>query len=70
MSCGCVTLRDFAAQPRGTAEIVGALFGARNLEGWNSMLAYGETLAHIRYLQLRGGLTRLGAGAEVRWLRA
>ncbi len=64
------TLRDFAAQPRGTAEIVGALFGARNLEGWNSMLAYGETLAHIRYLQLRGGLTRLGAGAEVRWLRA
>ena len=34
------------------------------------MLAYGETLAHIRYLQLRGGLTRLGAGAEVRWLRA
>jgi glyoxylase-like metal-dependent hydrolase (beta-lactamase superfamily II) len=64
------TLRDFAAQPRLTAEIVAALFGARNLEGWNSLLAYGETLAHIRYLQLRGGLTRLAQGDDVRWLRA
>ena len=64
------TLRDFAAQPRRTAEIVAALFGARNLEGWNSLLAYGETLAHIRYLQLRGGLTRLAQGDDVHWLRA
>jgi glyoxylase-like metal-dependent hydrolase (beta-lactamase superfamily II) len=64
------TLCDFATEPRRTAEVVGALFGARNLEGWNSLLAYGETLAHMRYLQRRGRLTRLAQGDEVRWLRA
>lgn len=64
------TLSDFAAVPRGTAAIVGALFGARNLEGWNSLLAYGETLAHIRYLHARGALTRLAERGEVHWVRA
>lgn len=63
------TLTEFAAEPRGTAEIVGALFGTRNLEGWNSLLAYGETLAHIRYLQVRGRLERLARNGEVHWLR-
>jgi len=62
-------LSDFAREPRGTAEVVGALFGARKLEGWNTLLAYGETLAHIRYLHLRGALLRLEEGGEVRWLR-
>jgi glyoxylase-like metal-dependent hydrolase (beta-lactamase superfamily II) len=63
-------LREFTAEPRATSEVVGALFGARNLEGWNSLLAYGETLAHIRYLHARGGLTRLAEDGEVRWLRS
>ena len=62
-------LSDFAHEPRGTAEVVGALFGARKLEGWNTLLAYGETLAHMRYLQLRGALLRLEEGGEVRWVR-
>jgi glyoxylase-like metal-dependent hydrolase (beta-lactamase superfamily II) len=62
-------LTEFTAMPRTTAEAVGALFGSRNLEGWNSLLAYGETLAHIRYLHNRSLLTRLADGGEVRWLR-
>jgi glyoxylase-like metal-dependent hydrolase (beta-lactamase superfamily II) len=61
---------EFCREPRGTAAIVGELFGARNLEGWNSLLAYGETLAHVRYLHSRAALTRLAAGGEVRWVRA
>jgi glyoxylase-like metal-dependent hydrolase (beta-lactamase superfamily II) len=63
-------LSDFTAEPRETAEVVGALFGARKLEGWNSLLAFGETLAHIRYLHARGGLTRLAEGGQVHWVRA
>jgi glyoxylase-like metal-dependent hydrolase (beta-lactamase superfamily II) len=63
-------LRQCTAEPRATAEVVGALFGARKLEGWNSLLAYGETLAHLQYLHARGGLTRLAQGGEVRWLRS
>ncbi len=62
-------LSDFTAAPRTTTEVVGALFGARNLEGWNRLLAFGETLAHIRYLHRRAGLTRLAEGGEVRWQR-
>jgi glyoxylase-like metal-dependent hydrolase (beta-lactamase superfamily II) len=61
-------LREFAAEPRSTAEVVGALFGGRNLEGWNGLLAYGETLAHISYLHARGGLARTTEKGEVRWL--
>ena len=62
-------LSDFTVEPRTTTEVVAALFGARNLEGWNRLLAYGETLAHIRYLHCRNALTRLAEGAEVRWQR-
>jgi glyoxylase-like metal-dependent hydrolase (beta-lactamase superfamily II) len=63
-------LSEFAAQPRTTAAVVAELFGARNLEGWNRLLAYGETLAHMRYLALRGGLTRLAEPHAVYWQRA
>ncbi len=63
-------LSDFAAVPRTVPQIVAALFGARNLEGWNSLLAYGETLAHMRYLAARGQLARLTARDEVHWQRA
>ncbi len=61
---------EFCRQPRGTAAIVGELFGARNLEGWHSLLAYGETLAHVRYLHSRGVLTRLAANGQVHWQSA
>lgn len=63
-------LSDFTAAPRTTPEVVTALFGSRNLEGWNRLLAFGETLAHIRYLHGRGGITRLAEGGEVRWQRS
>jgi glyoxylase-like metal-dependent hydrolase (beta-lactamase superfamily II) len=61
---------DFTAQPREVSAVVGELFGGRNLEGWNSLLAYGETLAHMRYLQARGALTRLADGGSVYWVRS
>ena len=63
-------LSDFTAEPRTTTEVVTALFGTRNLEGWNRLLAFGETLAHVRYLHRRAALTRLTDGGEVRWQRA
>jgi glyoxylase-like metal-dependent hydrolase (beta-lactamase superfamily II) len=61
-------LSEFVAQPRTTTAVVGELFGARNLEGWNSVLAYGETLAHLRYLTLRGRVQRCVEGEAVFWL--
>jgi glyoxylase-like metal-dependent hydrolase (beta-lactamase superfamily II) len=63
-------LTDFTAVPRTTPEVVTALFGTRNLEGWNRLLAFGETLAHIRYLYGRGGIARLAEAGEVRWQRS
>jgi glyoxylase-like metal-dependent hydrolase (beta-lactamase superfamily II) len=63
-------LTDFTAAPRTTVEVVTALFGTRNLEGWNRLLAFGETLAHIRYLHGRGAITRLAQAGDVRWQRA
>jgi glyoxylase-like metal-dependent hydrolase (beta-lactamase superfamily II) len=63
-------LSEFTAAPRTTEEVVAALFGARNLEGWNRLLAFGETLAHIRYLHGRGAITRLAEAGAVRWQRA
>ena len=62
-------LVEFAAEPRDATELAAALFGARNLEGVNSILAHGETLAHIQYLQKRGGLVRVVDGERVRWKR-
>ena len=61
---------EFCGVPRAIPAIVGELFGARNLEGWNSLLAYGETLAHVRYLHGRAGLTRLAGDGAVHWVRA
>lgn len=61
---------EFCREPRPTGAIVGELFGARNLEGWNSLLAYGETLAHVRYLHSRGALARLAEDDQVHWQRA
>lgn len=63
-------LLELTASPREVPELVGALFGARNLEGFNSLLAFGETLAHIRYLHRRGRLARLAQNGTVRWARA
>jgi glyoxylase-like metal-dependent hydrolase (beta-lactamase superfamily II) len=62
-------LLAFCSAPRGTTAIVSELFGTRNLEGWNSLLAYGETLAHVRYLHLRGALGRLAQDTQVLWVR-
>ena len=60
---------EFCSAPRGTTAIVSELFGTRNLEGWNSLLAYGETLAHVRYLHLRGALARVAEDSQVHWVR-
>ncbi len=61
---------QFCSEPRSIAALVAELFGARNLEGWNSLLAYGETLAHVRYLHVRGALTRLAEAGQVHWMRS
>jgi glyoxylase-like metal-dependent hydrolase (beta-lactamase superfamily II) len=62
-------LLEYCREPRTTSALVGELFGARNLEGWNSLLAYGETLAHVRYLHARNALQRLAQAGQVRWRR-
>jgi len=63
-------LTDFAREPRSIPQVVGELFAGRNIEGWNALLAYGETLAHVRYLHVRGVLTRLADNGTVRWVRS
>lgn len=64
-----VEIERFCARPRAIAEIVTLLFGSRRLEGTNKMLAYGEALAHVRYLCLRSRIVRLVEGGTVTWAR-
>ncbi len=54
--------------PRSLAEIVAALFGHRRLDPLNRVLAIGETLAHLRHLEVGGRVARKGAGPTLRWL--
>ena len=58
-------LLEFAAEPRTAIDMANCLFGHRPLEGMNLLLATGETLAHVRYLEGTGALRRLDA-AEAR----
>ncbi len=59
-----------ATEPRDTLELLEVLFGARRLDNKNYYFAYGETLAHIRYLHRRGLLTRVADGDRVLWRRS
>lgn len=53
---------DFCAEAHSTVEIMPRLF-RRKLEGLNMVLAFGETLAHVNYLCMKGSLKReLDAG--------
>lgn len=50
---------EFASEPRTLVAIADRLFGHRRLQGMNLLLAMGETLAHVRYLEGTGALRRL-----------
>jgi glyoxylase-like metal-dependent hydrolase (beta-lactamase superfamily II) len=65
-----VEIEKFCAEPREVGEIVAVLFGRRKLDGMNRLLAYGETLAHVRHLKLRGRIARVKDGGTVKWLKA
>jgi len=50
---------EFTGEPRTAVAIADQLFGHRRLQGMNLLLAMGETLAHLRYLEGTGALVRL-----------
>lgn len=63
-------LASACARPRSAAELVEVLF-RRRLDTHQLMFAMGETLAHLRYLEVRGALVReTGTGAVVRFGQA
>jgi len=64
-----VEIERFCAEPREVGDIVAVLFGRRKLDGMNRLLAYGETIAHMRYLKLRDRLARTAQGGVPRWVR-
>jgi glyoxylase-like metal-dependent hydrolase (beta-lactamase superfamily II) len=58
---------DACATPRSSIEVVTLLFNFERLDPLNRMLAIGETLAHLRYLHLRGRVRAEGSGESLRW---
>jgi len=56
------------SEPRSTMEIVAGLFPLQRLDPLNRLLATTETLAHLRYLELRGRVRREGSASGLRWL--
>jgi len=55
-------------EPRSTMEIVAGLFPLQRLDPLNRLLATTETLAHLRYLELRDRVRREGSASSLRWL--
>jgi len=55
------------SEPRPTMEIVAGLFPLQRLDPLNRLLATTETLAHLRYLELRGRVRREGSASTLRW---
>ncbi len=55
------------SEPRSTMEIVAGLFPMQRLDALNRMLATTETLAHLRYLELRERVRREGTSSSLRW---
>jgi len=54
-------------QPSGTAQVAAAIFRLDRLDALNRLLAITETLAHLRWLELRGMVERRGEGNCLRW---
>jgi glyoxylase-like metal-dependent hydrolase (beta-lactamase superfamily II) len=57
-------------RPSGTMEAAAGLFRLGRLDALNRLLALTETLAHLRWLECRGLVTRRGAGRALRWTAA
>jgi glyoxylase-like metal-dependent hydrolase (beta-lactamase superfamily II) len=55
------------AQPAGTMQVAAGIFRLERLDALNRLLATTETLAHLRWLELRGMVTRSGEGSGMRW---
>lgn len=62
-------LETACATPQSTLELVSVLFRLERFDALNRMLAIGETLAHLRYLECRHKLQRAGEGPGLRWRR-
>jgi len=56
------------AQPSGTEQVAAAIFRLDRLDTLNRLLAITETLAHLRWLELRGLVERGGEGNCLRWV--
>lgn len=54
--------------PRALDEVVALLFRVRLSDIFNRMLAIGETLAHLRHLEVAGRVRRQGRGPALRWV--
>ncbi len=55
------------SHPKGTMEVADGLFRLERLDGLNRLLALTETLAHLRWLEVRGAVERAGQGSRLRW---
>jgi len=60
-------VRGFVAMPASTRQVTQRLFRLERLDALNRLLATTETLAHLRWLELRGQVVRSGAGDDLRW---
>lgn len=57
----------YCSMPRSTADVASVLFNVHRLDGFNRLLAMTETLAHLRYLEQRSMVQRIGLGQALRW---
>jgi len=55
------------AQPVGTMQVAAGVFRMDRLDALNRLLAVTETLAHLRWLELRGRVERHGEGSGLTW---
>jgi glyoxylase-like metal-dependent hydrolase (beta-lactamase superfamily II) len=55
------------AQPAGTMQVAAGIFRLERLDALNRLLATTETLAHLRWLEMRGIVARSGEGNGMRW---
>jgi glyoxylase-like metal-dependent hydrolase (beta-lactamase superfamily II) len=55
------------SSPMGTMDVAGRLFRLDRLDTLNRLLALTETLAHLRWLEVRGLVARTGEGEQLRW---
>ncbi len=72
-----VEILEHASEPCSAMEMSTKLFRGRTLDGMNQLLALGETIAHLHYLERRGELQRVevahhaaGQEAAPRFIRA